>query len=235
MAKDNRILEKIRTLKRKLDQDWTADLEELGIWEECEPLYVHFEPRRNANILLAFVVFAYHSKSEYLNPFKDRLETKRSILMRLAGKDCFEKEIFLDAVLGGDAIIDGFIEFIINDQQDWRFNTIISNMEFASKVTTKARTEDFKESADLLDLADKRREKADKLLKEIQQEFVDLDTSLEQEGKPKITDQIDNFMSWELFVKKKKFDDAAKIAEEKERAATKVKRKTADIDDDGPF
>src|SRR5437868_3513469 len=147
MAKDNQIIERVRILRKNLDGDWRPDLEELGIWEEVEPLYIHVEQRRNANIIFAYVVFAYHSKSEYLNPHKDRLEVKHGIMRRIGGKDCLEKELFLDAVLGGDATIDNLIEFVINDQRDWRWNTIVSNMEFASKVTAKSRTEDFKESA----------------------------------------------------------------------------------------
>jgi hypothetical protein len=231
MAKDNTILERARILRHKLDGDWKVDFEEMGIWEDVEPLYAHVESKKNANIIFIYIVFAYHSKSEYINPHKDRLEVKRSIMRRFAGKESLDKELFLDAVLGGDAVIDNLIEFIINDQRDWRWNTIISNMEFASKVTAKSRTEDFKESADLLDLADKRREKADKLLEEIRRDFVELDGSLDQEGKQKITERTQDFMSWEMFVKKKKLDDAAKEAEDREKAASKTKRKKEEYDD----
>lgn len=215
----------MKSLRRNLEVDWTSELEEMGIWDEASPLYANINQRRDANIIVAYVFFAYHSKSIYLDPFKDRLENKRSIMMRIAGKDCFDRELFLDAVLGGDAIIDEFIEFIINDQRDWRWNTIVSNMEFASKVTAKSRTEDFKQSADLLELADKRREKADKLLEEIREEFVDLDTVLEKEGKAKITDKTSDFMSWELYTRKKKFAEAEKEAEEKAKQAIKNKPK----------
>lgn len=234
MAKNTQILDRMKLLRRNLEADWTSDLEELGIWDEVSPLYANINQRRDANIIMAYICFAYHSKSIYLDPFKDRLENKRSIMMRIAGKDCFDRELFLDAVLGGDAIIDEVIEFFINDQRDWRWNTIISNMEFASKVTAKSRTEDFKQSADLLDLADKRREKADKLLEEIREEFVDLDAELEHEGKPKITDKTADFMSWELYTKKKKFADAEKEAEEKLKEASKKKPKK-DTYEDSPI
>lgn len=231
MANNTLILDRLKVLRRNLDGDWTNDLEELGLWDEVAPLYSNLTQRRDANIIVTYVAFAYHAKSIYLDPFKDRLENKKSIMMRIAGKDCFDRELFLDAVLGGDAIIDEIIEFFINDQRDWRWNTIVSNMEFASKVTAKSRTEDFKESADLLDLADKRREKADKLLEEIREEYVDLDTVLEKEGKAKITDKTADFMSWELYVKKKKFADATKEAEEREKEANKKKNKKEKLED----
>jgi hypothetical protein len=231
MAKSTTILETFRNLKRKLDENWTEELTELGIWDEVAMLYADTPQRRDANIIVAYIVFAYHSKSEYIDPFKDRLENKRSIMMRLGGKDCFSRELFLDAVLGGNAIIDEVIEFFINDQRDWRWSTIISNMEFASKVTAKSRTEDFKESADWLELADKRRDKADKLLEEIREEFVALDSVLEKEGKPKITERTDDFMSWELYNHKRKFAEATKAAEEKERSVSKKRTRKDELED----
>lgn len=241
MAKDTTILQKILILKRDLNADWTEDLERLNIWDDVSPLYIEFNDRRQANILTAFIWLAYDASSEQIEPHKDRLQNKKLILMKLAGKDCFSKEIYLDTVLGGNMIIDNVIEFCINNQKDWRWTSAISSLEFASKARAKSFTAD-KESGDMLEMADKRQEKANKLLDELRQEFVDLDAVLEAEGKPKITDRVEDqkdFMSWELFIKQRKFKDAAKEAESKEKVECKSNRKTPvatnDIEEDGPF
>lgn len=231
MAKDTTILERIILLKRDLTADWTADLESINIWDEVSDLYDSLDNRKQANIIVAFIWLAYDASSEQLEPHKDRLQNKRKILSKLAGDNCFAKEVYLDAVLGGNPIIDSVIEFCINNQRTWKWTAAISNLEFASKVTAKSYAAD-KEAGDLLDLADKRRDKANKLLEELREEYVDIDRVLINEEKTPITDRIestDDFMSWGLFIKKRKFTDAAKEAEDRLKTEGKSNRKKVAI------
>lgn len=241
MAKDTTILQKILVLKRDLDGDWTEELERLNIWDDVSPLYIELNNRRQANILVTFIWLAYDGSSEQIEPHKDRLQNKRTILSKLAGKECFTKEIYLDAVLGGNMVIDNVIEFCVNNQKDWRWTSAISSLEFASKARAKSFSAD-KESGDMLEMADKRQDKANKILDELRQDFVDLDAVLDAEGKAKITDRVEDtpdFMSFELYIKQRKFKDAAKEAESKEKVERKSHKKsktgTEDIDDDQPF
>lgn len=236
MAKDTTILQKILLLKKDLNADWREALERINIWDTVSPLYSELD-RKTANILVAFTWLAYDASSEQIEPHKDRLQNKKTILMRLAGKDCFAREIYLDTVIGGNLMIDSVIKFCIENQKDWRWTSAIAGLEFASKAMAQSFVAD-KESGDMLEMADKRREKANKLLDELREEFVDLDAVLEAEGKQKITDRTTDtldFMSFELYIKQRKFKDAAKEAEDKEKAERKSHKKEKIAEEDGPF
>lgn len=230
MAKDKKILTKIIQLSKDLEADWEEGLTEINIWDDVEGLYTSFD-RKEANIFMAYIAFAYDASSDKLTVHKDRLQNKKVILTKLAGEATLKKELYIDALLGGNAIIDNVIEFYINNQRDWRWTTVISSLEFASKVRAKSFNAD-KETGDLLDQADKRMEKANKMLDQLREEYVDLDSVLEKEEKVKITDRIedtDDFMSWEKYVKKAQYESARTEAEDREKTAGKTNRKKVDI------
>lgn len=215
MQKDTRALIKILELKRTLDTDWSDDLEKVNIWSS-EMKYMHsfirFEreqERSMANAILAFIVLAYDASSEFIEPMKDRIENKRSIMKRIAGADALTKEMYIEAVLGDDGgPIDMAINWYIENQKDWRWGEIIDGMETHSKgllLNRSASTPgEMKEMAPVRLAGEASRLKSDKYLEEIRQEYNDLDTALEKENKPKLTDRLSNdYLSYELHVMKK--------------------------------
>ena len=232
MQKDTRILQLIHELKRNIDSDWTEALDRINIWHEIEPLYTHIDNRVISNTIFAFIVLAYDAESEFLEPLKDRITNKRSIMIRLAGKDCFKKEIYTEAVLGDSytgepqGIIDKTIQWYIDQQRDRRWGKIISGFEFDSKATALASgasdMDGMKEAGTILDSAKKRLEDATKLLEEIRREFVDLDTVLEKEDKLKVTDRLKNDpTNWEMFIHRTQMHKAKMERLEKEMALQK--------------
>jgi hypothetical protein len=246
MQKDRRILDKILTLKRHPEDNWSEELDKVNIWHMVQPLYKEIEDRRTANIILAFIVLAYDASSDYLQITKDRLMDKRSIMMRLAGESCFDKEIFLQAVLGDDGgPIDSTIEWYIDQQKDWRWQTIVTGIEFHSRAQALSKgadsLKDMHSAGSTLNVAEERREKADRYLDNIRTEFADLDTALEKEDRVKVSERLSNDPTvWEMFIKRRNHkvarEEAERKAEEAERKAKKEKAATDDNDDpDSPF
>jgi hypothetical protein len=238
MAKSTKILEEILVLKRDLEKDWRPRLDKINILQDVYPLYNYIDNIKDANTILAFIALAYDAESEFLDPHKDRVENKRAIMRRLAGVDCFKRELYINTVLGGDEIIDSIIEWYINNQKDWRWGDIVSNMELASKADLLAKSvetiSDVTEAIKLKKLARDTREDADKMLLTLRKEFMNIDASLENEGKKKLTDRIEvDPFSHEMYLKQRKLREAAIAAEEAAAKNSKSKKsKNAEYEDD---
>ena len=221
MQKDNRILNRIIELKRHPEDDWQDDLERLNIKEDLAYFYGMMPDRQIANCILTFIVFAYSADSDYIEPTTDRLENKRNIMKRVAGDGWENKENLLEAVVGDEGgVIDNTIEWYLNRQKDWRWNTIISGWEFHAKAqslqSTASDVKSMNEAASMLNIADARREKSDNLWDQIKREFMDIDSALAAEKKDKLTDRLKKDDStWELWVKMKKIRKARIEAMEK--------------------
>lgn len=210
MQKDTRILEAIQRLRRRLEDNWEEELERLNIADELYDFYNEIGDRLTANTIFAFIVFAYDASSEYIETTKDRLENKKSILIRLAGPSCLTKAIYVDALMGdteggNQGIIDKTIEWYINRQRDWRWTNIMSGMEFYSKAvsmqSTASTISDMRDMGVLLREAEARREKAEAYLEQIKNEYVDIDGQLDKEKRIKMTDRLRNdYTGWELHV-----------------------------------
>lgn len=236
MTKDKRIFERVhQVLRKRLDDDWTADLDELNIWHELIEFYSYISAlssRRDANAILAFIVCAYDASSSYLEPSLDRLQVKRSIMKRMAGEKWEEKSWFLNAVLGDEkGVLDRTVEWYINRQKDWRWSDWIANTEYHARAVALSQgttIEEMKDSDVMLTKANSRRLSADATLEEIRRDFMDIDESLKQEGKQKLTDRLSNdSSSWELFIlKKNQKTEAEKRVKEAEKE---------EVGDDGPF
>lgn len=227
MTKDKRIFERVhQVLRKRLDDDWTADLDELNIWHELIEFYSYISAlssRRDANVVFAFIVFSYDASSTFLEPSVDRLLVKRSIMKRLAGDGWETTPLFLNAVLGDEkGVIDRTVEWYINRQKDWRWTDWIANTEFharASALSQGTTIEEMKDSDIMLTKANLRRVAADATMEEMRRDFMDIDESLKQEGKPKLTERLQNDpTSWELFVYK---NNAKKEAEKRIKDAEK--------------
>jgi len=242
MQKDSRVLQKILELKKRPEILWIDELYKLNIWDDLEPFYKEINDHKIANTILAFIVLSYDASSEYLELTRDRIENKRKIMMHLAGPDCFSRELYLNAVIGDEGgILDRTIEWYVNRQTDWRWKTIIGNIEFHSRAYALSNgstsVSDMKDSGATLTVADQRRERADQLIETIRKEFVELDDALEKEGRTKITERLKNdYSSWELFVLKNKnkaaAEEALAIEAKREKEERKNRKNKGQSDDD---
>jgi hypothetical protein len=236
MTKDKRIFERFYTvLRKRLDDDWTADLDELNIWHELIEFYSYIEAlssKRDANIVLCFIVFAYDASSTFIEPLLDRIQVKRSIIKRLAGEGWEKKPLYLNSVLGDErGIIDRTVEWYINRQKDWRWSDWIANTEYHARATALSQgttIDEMKDSDVMLAKGNSRRMAAAVILEEMRQDFMDIDESLKQEGKQKLTDRLQNdSSSWELFILKQN---------QKKDAEKRLKDAEKEVEsEDGPF
>lgn len=222
MRKDTKVLEKVMVLKRTLDEDWTEEFEKLNLWVDLKDFYNYIiftrqTNRRVANSIFTYIVLAYDASSDFLDPTRDRTVTTRRIMTMIAGEESIKKDIFLEALLGDDletetGKVKGPINKVkgwyIDRQKDWRFSEVINGFEFHSKATMLLREADsfdkMKEAAPVMEMANKMRLNADKLLLDLQKEYSDLDKVLDDEGQTPLTDRLEqDHLSFELSILKR--------------------------------
>lgn len=201
----DKVLEKIYELLSEVDSDWKTHLDRLGIWNNVYPLYTQAKNGPEANKALAFIVLAYHYKSEMIEIARDRLEVKRKIIIRVAGLAYKESKLLSDAAIGLSPVINSVAAWFVDEQKDWRWGDIISKIELHSR-TQAANSNELEptvESAKRLKEATILRKEADVMWNEIRREFLPLDNALVSEGKSKITENLStkDFTSWEGYVR----------------------------------
>lgn len=209
----DKVLEKIYELLPTMDSDWKTHLDRLGIWDRVSILYSEANNGPEANRLLAFIVLAYHYRSDMIEIAKDRLEVKRKIMIRVAGLGFKDSKILSDAAVGLSAVSNKVSAWFVDEQKDWRWGDIISKIELHSRTIASISHELEPDDSSIkrLDGSTKLRKDADAMWNEIRREFLPLDNALTAEGKPKITDtlSVKDFTSWESYVRK--------ISQEKKR------------------
>lgn len=230
MQKDTKVLNLILKLIKRIEDDWTEELDNHNLWIDVEDFYNEIMRKNDrwvANVIFAFIVLSYDASSDYLTLTMDRIANKRSVMKRLAGPSYQTNQILVEAVLGDSdqtsrGIIDKTIEWYIERQKDWRWGEILSNIEFHSRGLALSQganaIKEMKEAGSMKETATLLREKADVFLDNIRKEFVDLDTVIEKEGRVKLTERLKNdHSSWELFILMK--NNKEKDLEELNKAA----------------
>ena len=222
MTSKNKILEFVYANLKNLEDDWQIDFEGFNIWEDVEPLYRFFVQQcllqkmdaevanLEANTAFAFIVLSYSNNSNFLEVHKDRYDNKLKILKRLAGPSCLVNRRYQDLLYTTGAVYNEFITWYVDYQKDSRFRGIIAKLEYSASANAiaMAGTGDAKDGVDIgrmLKEADQREKEAYAILKEIETEYLNLDTLLEKENRPKATD-LDNydFMNHERFILSKR-------------------------------
>jgi hypothetical protein len=192
-----KILERILFLVRtEPESDWEPHLVELNIWDDVCPLYYKFpKETRKPNMIFAYIVLAYDKDSPRLDINMDRMELKRKIIISLAGVGAFADVDYADAAVGVESPYNEVIEFYVTLQKDKRFQDIIAFYDYhrkASAMSMMANTiKDMEYIGKVLKIATGLRTDADALLKEIQQENVYIDSSLQKEGRDKLSDRLE--------------------------------------------
>jgi hypothetical protein len=189
-----------------LSSSWVDELELMNVYEDVEPLYNIKDKGYNPNVALAFIILSYDRRSEWIQIHKDRIENKTKIMQTIAGLSCMSVERYANIVKGKDDAANQVISWFLDYQKDWRWKTIVRCFEYHSTVMNMPQMGTSKDTLDIgrcITEAVNKRKEGEKLWKEIKTEFVNLDTILEQEGKHKITENID-FMSHEQFILKHK-------------------------------
>lgn len=221
----SKILDKIFDLKKDFSADWRPELERLGILDDVHFLYKEKWSTDFCNRVLAFVILAYDNESGWLEIHKNRWGNKEKIATRL-GLD-IKQQVVKNIIENSSQTVINLVAWFVDYQADWRWEAVLSHFEFASEMMRFARTKtedsivvDVAEGGkkilqevdietlskgntakgkNLIDAIDHRR-KGDEMLKEIQSEFVTLDTALQKEDKRKATDK-ESIENWQQYIK----------------------------------
>jgi len=199
----DKVLQTILKLKEKPDADWIPKLETIGIFEDVSPLYEAFSPYI-ANVLLAVIVLFYHRESEHLEPHADVTENKMKILRSVAGSKATEDETFLEVIHDGNSLaFEVVTEWMIDYQKDKRWKEIWTCWLYADNIFKMARKSDHadpkiaKDIGLCLEVAFQHQARGNKMFKELQEEYMALDTVLEKDRRKKITDRVGALPTWE--------------------------------------
>ncbi|MFX1709085.1 hypothetical protein PV783_34275 [Chitinophaga sp. CC14] len=196
-TKPDKLLALIEKLYPKPDKDWLPDLRTINLLDEpVLELYDIYE-RREANIILAYIVFAYHAKSPWLQSHKDRDECKRKIMETLCRKKPPEEDsVLIDIVSGMNPqareITKKLVAWIMDYLKDTRWRAIEANLTYISLVNRMAFdvTDDAKKALDIGRCLAQRsilQKETNAMIAEVERDFLELDNALEQEGHEKIT------------------------------------------------
>lgn len=80
MQKNNEPVELALKITKGLEENWLAQLELLNLHTIFRPVFKHNLTILNQNAIVAFIILAYSEESPWLNPRKDRLVNKKEIL-----------------------------------------------------------------------------------------------------------------------------------------------------------
>lgn len=220
----SKVLDSILVLKSDMKASWTQELDRINVWEDFKVLYQQGWTAEFSNRIVAFIVMAYDNESGWIELHKDRIENKQKIMQRLGGnlKDAVTREV----IAGECDEVNQVVAWFIGYQQDWRWHTIMTcfqyhadMMRFANtKVATEVEDGEDEEGkkkyryiaddkvattnirkGEAIQKAIAQRREGEGMWKEIQKDFMQLDTVLEKEGKMKATDSVD-IMSHEKFI-----------------------------------
>lgn len=233
MVSKTKVYDFIRANLKKLEKSWTEELEALNIWDDVSDLYCistdikngSFIPEYQANTILAFIVMAYDNRSEFLEPHKDRYDNKVKILTRLAGPAALNNSIFNNLVYSLHDDCNKVINWYIDYQRDWRWKDVLVSREYAAKTMARVMNGEI-DAGKMLNESREMNTEADRMLDILRTEFLNLDTALDKEQKPKITDFASiNFMSHEAFIRnREKKREQQKIDDEVKKSQAKNNR-----------
>ena len=203
----SKVLALIEKLSQKLDSDWKQELIAINVWEDFAPLYHKFPgDSYKANVILAFLVFAYDKESKQIDLHMDRMQSKSKILCALAGLSAMADADYTDAAVGLMSPYNELIEAYINYQKDRRWRDIVSNYDFHSKASAMASIasgpKEMEYVGRMLKQASILRNDADVLVTQLEQENVVLDAALKKENRVKLSDRRgEDFMSHEIYMR----------------------------------
>lgn len=219
-------------MSKQLDKNWLTELEENNLHKCFEPIYKMNLSIINSNTLVAYCIYAHDPDSTKLDIRKDRHDNKVTILKSINEETDFD--IFNEIITNENETFNNVVLNYLEILTDWRWPTIFSLLDYHSNMMrfsnqktesekrfdkinkegeVKEITQEYdidviakvnKQKGELLELAIKSRERADKLLTEIKRDFVSTDTIIQADLGFVFTDtakeKIDIY-SWRNFIR----------------------------------
>lgn len=234
MQKSTDIVSLAKRIIKDLEGNWIPHLEDINLITVFRPIYKHNLTILNQNAIVTFIIMAYSEESPWINPRKDRLQNKKEILQGIGvdPKNRIYDEILNYA---NDSIqqvilnfllfhVDGRFREIIDLLEYADKNFFFCNRRTADKKKV-GETKDKdgnpeelyeyidelemarvnKEKGELMIRAQEARERAEKLLKQLETDYQKIDTATNGDYGFLFSNPKDfNIESWEHRVLRRK-------------------------------
>jgi len=202
-------IECAKVLSESPDTNHLQHLKDTDLYNVFKGIYKLDITNREANLIVAYIIYAYDPDSLRLNIRKDRYENKQEILSSLGLT--YESELLRDIIYNENDVVTNSVTLYLEKLTDWRWPTIYSLLDYHSSMirftsqktetekkydkvgkdgSTQTVTKDYDmeaiskvniQKSDLLKKAVESRETADKLLEEIRKSFMVTDTATQQD------------------------------------------------------
>lgn len=230
----SKVTELAKLLSNNLSADHTELLQDNDLFSTFSSVYsLAKETIENRNRIVCFIIYSYSPESLWLDLKKDRAENKIRILNNLGAE--VNAKIFQSTLSNSDEKIGISIFNFIESLKDWRWRQIFGLLDYSSRVLSIALrkteeekqwdeidsnsqkhtlTEDVdiekilkseKDKGALMDMAEEKRRKADKLIDEIRKDFVATDSATQEDFGFQFTESAKkkDILSWSEFIKEK--------------------------------
>lgn len=231
-------IEIAKKISKDLDSNGLNYLEDVNIHNTFKEIYRLNISISTANLIVAFIIYAYNPDSGWIDIRKDRYDNKIKILSSI-GLD-INLSIVVDILSNGNETINEIILNYLSEITDYRWPMIYSLFDYHSNmirfVNQKTETEKsfeekdkdgnkvkfteeyeidkiakvHKQKGELLEQAIQSREKGEKLLSDIKKDFVATDHAVQQDFGFNFTDTAKKNVDipWREFIKDR---NAAKV------------------------
>lgn len=219
----------IKKISKDLSKDFKEELWEYHMPETFTNIY-SLTHNENANIIICFIVYAYHPDSLWLELHKDRVENKTNILKSL-GAD-MNDPLFEEVINNKHEIINMAIFDFLESLKSWKWRAIFDLLDYSSRMSrfasqetelertfdkmskegeVKTLTQEYdldviskinKEKGLLLDQSIAKRKQADLILEEIRKEYMNSDIATQKDFDFTYTETAKkkNILSWKEFI-----------------------------------
>lgn len=208
-----------KTLSSDLKKDWSGYLEEINLHRIFESIFYLGHSNEITNTLIAAIIYSYDNDSKWIDLKNDSLTINKGILNGLYAD--LNEEIFQDFInLRNDEVNDS-IGAYLDLLPDWRFIDARKKMDFHSqtmrkkepewtKVDEKDRPKVTENMGRAMREATFQREAADKLILQIEKDFVGTNHRVSQDFNANFTQKSLEFSdnnspkddgSWRYFIK----------------------------------
>lgn len=200
-------------ISKDLEKNWMSELQEYNLHKIFEPIFRLNVTIADANTLVCAILYSYSAQSKWLDLKSDGASINKNVLLGL-GADV-NKEIFQEFIcLSNDDITDT-IGAYLDTQSDWKFCTIRRMIDFHAKtmnqkepnwslVDEEKKPKVLENMSRAMNEGVRQREASDKLIEQIERDYVALNHKTESDFGMKFTDNAtkSDILSWRTFIKK---------------------------------
>lgn len=203
-----------KRISKDLEKNWLPELEEKNLHKIFESLFRLNVNITQANTLVCAVIFSYDKNSKWIDLRQDGITINKNVLLGLSAN--VSENIFREFIEFSNEDINDTIGLFLDTQNDWRFITIRKMVDFHAKTMSQKDPDlkdvDEEKKPKILENMSRamkegvfQREAADKLIEQIEKEYVSLNHKTESDFGLKFTNNGTkaDIMSWRQYIRQK--------------------------------